>query len=138
MRQPFETPLRRIPTPKGDVLHAMKMDDPGFVGFGEAYFTHIECGETKGWKRHSAMTLNLVCPSGTVRVVVFDGTEVVLDSLISPDAEHTYKRITIPPGYWVAFSGIAPGHSLVLNLASLKHAPEEAETVALATYPWPS
>ena len=32
------TPLDRIPLKGGDVLHAMKCTDPGFVDFGEAYY----------------------------------------------------------------------------------------------------
>lgn len=32
------TPLKQIAHPKGDVFHAMKCVDPGFEGFGEAYF----------------------------------------------------------------------------------------------------
>lgn len=32
------TPLKQIYNPRGDVWHAMKCSDPGFDGFGEAYF----------------------------------------------------------------------------------------------------
>ena len=35
-------PLRQISVPNGDLWHALKATDDGFVGFGEAYFTQIE------------------------------------------------------------------------------------------------
>ena len=63
------TPLKRIPTDGGDVMHALKFSDNGFKGFGEVYFSWIEQGIIKAWKRHQRMTLNLVVPLGEVRFV---------------------------------------------------------------------
>ena len=59
-------PLKHIVVPKGDIYHALKSTDEGYVGFGEAYFSQIEHGAAKGWKRHNRMTLNLVVPVGAV------------------------------------------------------------------------
>ena len=39
------TPLKRIFTPKGDVLHALKSSDSDFCGFGEAYFSERVLGK---------------------------------------------------------------------------------------------
>ena len=44
------TPLEQIPLKGGDVLHAMKRTDPGFVDFGEAYFSLIDIDAVKAWK----------------------------------------------------------------------------------------
>ena len=41
------TPLRRIETTGGDVLHAMKHSDEGSAGFGEAYFSWVSGGAVK-------------------------------------------------------------------------------------------
>jgi len=60
------TPLSIIDTVGGDVLHAMKCTDNGYNGFGEAYFSIINKGMTKGWKRHREMVLNLVVAVGEV------------------------------------------------------------------------
>ena len=43
------TPLKQIYHPKGNVFHGMKKSDPGFSGFGEAYFSTINFGDTKIW-----------------------------------------------------------------------------------------
>ena len=54
------TPLKVINVLEGDVLHGMKCSDTGYSGFGEAYFSTIEPGMVKAWKRHHKMTLNLI------------------------------------------------------------------------------
>ena len=63
------TPLMRIETPGGDVMHAMKESDAGYVGFGEAYFSWVSGGVIKAWKRHTKTTMNVVVPVGKVRFV---------------------------------------------------------------------
>ena len=44
------TPLKRIPTVGGDVMHGLKKSDNGFNGFGEVYFSWVEQGAIKAWK----------------------------------------------------------------------------------------
>jgi len=63
------SPLSRINTEGGDVLHGMKWIDAGYAGFGEAYFSWVVKGAVKAWKRHTRMTMNLVVPVGSVRFV---------------------------------------------------------------------
>ena len=41
------TPLRRIFSIGGDVLHALKSTEVSFKGFGEAYFSWVEPGAIK-------------------------------------------------------------------------------------------
>lgn len=125
------TQLKQIYHPKGDVFHAMKCFDPGFYGFGEVYFSSIASGMTKAWKRHSLMTLNLVCIVGKIHFVLYDDRKGSLSNgeffevTLSPDSPDTYRRLTIPPGVWMAFTGIAPGKSVLLNVANIPHSPEE-------------
>lgn len=132
------TKLRRIATPKGAVLHCLKATDAGFAGFGEAYFSLVLPRETKGWKKHNRMTLNLAVPSGAVRFVVRDGKsphEVVTDTVLSPEGDETYQRLTVPPGFWVAFRGVGTGESIVINIASIPHDPQEADVLDLSAFP---
>lgn len=133
------TPLRRIRTPGGDVLHALKDVDPGFAGFGEAYFTTIEAGAVKGWKRHRRMVMNLVVPSGAVRFVIHDQDVVDEEDAfqtidLSPDGPDSYARLSVQPGLWMAFAGLGSGLNLVLNLASIRHDPEEADNQPLDAF----
>lgn len=127
------TPQRIIPTPGGDVLHAMKQGEPGAKPVGEAYFSTVEHRAVKAWKRHRLMTLNLVVPVGEIRFVIFDDRP---DSPTKGNFEEialsprSYARLTVPPGVWMGFQGIGMGKSILLNLADMVHDPGEVDRVA--------
>lgn len=119
------TPLRQIPTAGGDVWHGMKALDPGYAGFGEAYFSWVADGAIKAWKRHTRMTMNLVVPIGTVRFAFSDdGVQV---ARVEEIGAVRYARLTVPPGLWFGFQGLHAPASMVLNLASIMHDPAEVE-----------
>ena len=130
------TPLSIIDTKGGDVLHAMKISDHGYSGFGEAYFSTIEPDAIKGWKRHKQMVLNLVVPVGTVRFILFDDRDnqdnVNQFQEVTLSIEDGYSRLTIPPMIWVGFQGLGLQKSLVLNIANIEHSPEEVERKEIA------
>ena len=118
------TALSRIVVTGGDVMHAMKAGDPGYNGFGEAYFSWVEYGAVKAWKQHLRMTLNLVVPFGEIRFVFFTPIPERSFRCEIIGASH-YVRITVPPGIWFGFQGLAKPNSLLLNLADTPHDPAE-------------
>ena len=126
--------LKIIETNGGDVLHAMKNEDLGYSGYGEAYFSTIEPGVIKGWKRHKKMFLNLIVPSGAIRFVVYDDRSdsitngKFMDLVLS---RQKYKRLTVPPMVWMAFQGSGNNQSMLLNIASIPHDPNEADQKSL-------
>ena len=120
----FVTSLKRIAVSGGDVLHAMKKSDSGYMGFGEAYLSLVEFGAVKAWKRHLQMTLNLIVPVGRVRFVFVDSTGSVKEVIAGEDH---YVRLTVPPGIWFGFQGISEGAAVLLNIANIEHSPEEIE-----------
>ena len=131
------TQLRRIPTLGGDVRHALKMSDESYVGFGEAYFSTVERGAVKGWRRHNQMTLNLIVPCGEVRFLAHDewlGRSAAFH--LSPDRAEAYGRLTVAPGVWLAFGGLGEDLNLVLNVADLEHRPDEQDTRPLEAMTW--
>ena len=137
----FLTPLKVIEVQGGNVLHALKDDDVGYSGFGEAYFSSIESGAVKAWKRHHRMTLNLVVPIGSIRFVIYDPrvdsksygkfSEVVL-------SKKNYCRLTVPPLLWMGFQGVDLNESVLLNIANIVHSPDEADRKELSEikYNW--
>lgn len=142
LAMPVLTPLARIPTPKGDVLHALKAGETSFAGFGEAYFSTVNPGAIKGWKRHARMTLNLVVPVGRIAFVIHDdrpGSPVQGQFQRIEIGEHNYQRLTVPPGVWMAFQGLGQELNLLLNVASIPHDPNEADSIPLEQlgYDWP-
>lgn len=123
------TSERVIKHAKGDILHGMKVGDTGFAGFGEAYFSSIERGEIKGWKKHSIMTLNLLVPLGEIEFVIHDGKEFFCTKL----SRANHQRLTVKPNLWLAFKGLSSANML-LNLASHCHEPAESENVCLEAF----
>ena len=118
------TPLRRIPTIGGDVMHALKDSDDGFNGFGEVYFSWVEQGAIKAWKYHQHMTLNLVVPLGEISFV-FHRKDQENCFRTENIGEEKYVRLTVPPGIWFGFQGRGSGQSLLMNLADMAHDPDE-------------
>jgi dTDP-4-dehydrorhamnose 3,5-epimerase len=129
------TPLRVIAHPKGDIRHALKASEASFQGFGEAYFTTILPGQTKGWKKHRRMHMNLMVVQGKVAFHVHDDRSGVTETFVLSTDAGSYGRLHVPPGLWMAFGGRSNAPSLVLNLASIEHDPDEAVNVELETYP---
>ena len=129
------TPLKQIRISKGSVLHAMKKSDIGFDGFGEAYFSTVNKNDIKGWKKHTEMTLNLVVPVGKMEFVIYnDKNHNFFNVTISQD---NYQRLTISPGFWLAFRGLDE-KNILLNIASIEHDPSESESIDLdkIIYDW--
>jgi dTDP-4-dehydrorhamnose 3,5-epimerase len=127
------TLLGRVAAPGGNVLHALRIGDLGWKGFGEAYFSSIEPRQVKAWKLHRRMTMNLVVPVGMVRFVFhlpnlgFRTEEI--------GADH-YARLTVPPGIWFGFQCRSSVCALVLNIADLPHDSKEVDRLALNHFPY--
>ena len=128
------TPLNIIKNSKGDILQGMKRSDPGFINFGEAYFSSIEYGQTKGWNQHTSLTMNLIVPYGEVAFIIFDNrtnsktNNSFFKTIISPKS---YNRLTVPPNLWVAFHGVGKKNNIILNIASAEHDFQEMEKLEL-------
>lgn len=125
LRDIIVSPLPRIPTRGGDVMHAVKVSDAGFTGFGEAYFSWIEMGAIKAWKRHSIMAMNLVVPVGRVRFVFC--LEGGMTFRVEDIGNERFVRLSVPPGIWFGFKGLAEPQSLILNISNILHDPKEVQ-----------
>jgi dTDP-4-dehydrorhamnose 3,5-epimerase len=121
------TPLKRIPTIGGDVLKILTKEDCNFKGFGEAYFSMVLKGAIKAWKCHREMTLNLVVPVGQVRFVFYEVFEGEKNFRIEELGNDRYALLTVPPGIWFGFQGIADETSLLLNISNIVHDPKESD-----------
>ena len=127
------TPLKRISTEGGDVMHALKKSEKGFNGFGEVYFSWAEQGSIKAWKCHQLMTLNLVVPFGEVGFV-FHLEKQKDDFRVEIIGAERYVRLTVPPGIWFGFKGMAYGRSLLMNVADLEHNPDEVLRTSISEF----
>jgi len=133
------TNLDVINTPGGNVMHAMKETGTGYAGFGEAYFSQVDKGIIKAWKRHKNMTLNLVVPVGEIKFVLFDDRDVsntrFQEIIIS---RKNYCRLTVPPMVWMGFQGLSNDGSMLLNIANIEHDPGEVDRLEIdkMNYNW--
>ena len=133
------TKLDIIDIPGGSVMHAMKVSSAGYTGFGEAYFSQVDQGAIKAWKRHKKMTLNLAVPVGEIRFVLFDDREVsntqFQEIIIS---KGNYCRLTVPPMVWMGFQGLSESGSMLLNIADIEHDPDEVDRKEMSeiNYNW--
>ncbi|MDR3043748.1 MAG: dTDP-4-dehydrorhamnose 3,5-epimerase family protein [Desulfovibrio sp.] len=123
--------LRVIPTEGGPVLHMLRPDSPMFTSFGELYFSEVEPGAVKAWKRHTRQTQHFAVPVGRMKVVIHDSrpgsptfgvTEEFL--LGRPD---DYRLLRIPPLVWYGFTAVGDTPALICNCADIPHDPTESE-----------
>src|SRR5437879_2159562 len=116
----------------------LRADAAHFIGFGEIYFSSINGGMVKGWRRHRRMTLNLAVPVGRVRLVLYDDREgsasygLINEATLGHDS---YKLVVVPPGIWCAFQGLDSTSSVIANCASIPHEPNEADNRPLSDPP---
>ena len=123
-------PLKKIPDPRGLVMHMLRRDDSHFLGFGEVYFSVVYPGKIKGWHLHTLMTLNYALVVGRIRLVLYDDrpespTRAQLQELTL--GEENYSLIQIPPFIWNAFQGLAECPSIVANCSTHPHDPTEIQ-----------
>lgn len=130
----YITPLKVIGDERGEVRHGLRASEDSFRGFGETYFSVVNRGVVKGWKKHLRMHSNLIVAAGSIRFVCCDDREgsptrgVVEEYCLS---RSVYGRLTIPPGIWMAFQGTSEGTNLLVNIASVEHDPNEVMNLRL-------
>lgn len=123
--------LAEIDTPGGPVLHMLRADSPEFFSFGEVYFSVVEPGAVKAWKRHSRQTQHFAVPSGLMEIVVYDPRKgspsygLVESFLLGRPGR--YSLLRIPPGLWYGFACRSMQSALLANCADVPYDPEESE-----------
>ena len=129
------TPLKKIESNRGSVLHCLKHTDQNFSKFGEAYFSFINYRSIKAWKMHKKMKLNITVPQGLIKFVFFDGENKFREEFLGINR---YFRLTIPPLVWFGFCGLAKPNSILLNIADIIHDKDEIELKEISdiNYDW--
>lgn len=122
--------LKQIPDERGKVMHMLRDDSEGFVGFGEIYFSCVYPEAIKGWHIHKKMTLNYAVPQGAIKFVLYDDRSEsptkgeVQEIFLGLD---NYCLVTVPPMIWTGFKGIGTATAIVANCASIAHDPDEID-----------
>lgn len=120
--------LHKIEDSRGKVMHMIRRDSPVFTAFGEVYFSVVNSGVVKAWRKHLKMTQHFAVPVGKIKLVIFDGREG------SPSkgkiwemeiGEENYCLVKIPPMLWYGFKGMSDIPALIANCSDMPHDPGE-------------
>jgi dTDP-4-dehydrorhamnose 3,5-epimerase len=122
--------LKQIKDERGKVMHMIRSDSELFKGFGEVYFSVVNPGVVKAWKRHREMTQHFAVPVGAIRLVMFDDrdgspTNGQVDAL--EIGEENYCLVRIPPGVWYGFKGTSKAPAMIANCTDIPHDPKETD-----------
>ncbi len=124
-------PLKHIIDDRGAVLHMLRCDSAYFKQFGEVYFSIVNPGNVKAWKRHPRMAQNITIPKGKIKFVLYDDrdksiTKGHLETIVIgyPDR---YYLLCIPPMIWYGFQSVFETESIIVNCTTIPHDPNEVE-----------
>ncbi len=120
--------LKQISDERGKVLHMMRNDSKYFEKFGEIYFSLVNPGVVKAWKKHKVMTQHFAVPIGEIEIVLFDDrnnskTKGEIQKIKA--GESNYCLVRIPPMVWYGFKGISKVPALIANCTDIPHDPAE-------------
>ena len=128
-------PLKVFGDKRGKVMHMVRQDSGFFEQFGEVYFSMVNAGVVKGWKKHLKMTQHIAVPSGKIKLVLYDDregspTKGRIQEIES--GEDNYRLVKIPPEIWYAFGAEGNEPALIANCTDIAHDPEEVERTDLS------
>lgn len=124
-------PLKQIKDDRGMVMHMLRSDSELFEKFGEVYFSVTNPGVIKGWKKHYEAVQLFTVPVGKMKVVIFDNRDNSPSNGQIQEVElgiEDYKLLKIPSGVWYGFKAISREPSMICNMTTLAHDPEESTT----------
>ncbi len=111
--------LKPIVDERGFLMETLRMDDPLFKGFGQAYVTAVNDGVVKAWHYHDDQIDNFICLVGHIKLVLYDCREEspthgqINEFFIG---ERNPLLVQIPTKVLHGFKGLTAPHALVLNL----------------------
>ena len=123
-------PLDTFADERGAVLHMLRADAPHFQAFGEIYFSLVNPGAVKAWRRHRSAVMNLAVPVGEAVIAIYDERSdspargVAMDIVTG---QSNYCLITIPAGVWSGFAATSESPAIIANCSTLPHDPSEVE-----------
>ena len=122
--------LKQIVDKRGKVMHMLRCDSPLFEKFGEIYFSVVNPGVVKAWKRHKKMTQNFAVPIGMIKLVIYDNRDGTISyerTEVLEIGEDNYCLVKIPPLVWYGFQCISFTQALIANCSDIPHDPDEVE-----------
>ena len=139
----YLAPRRVIPSGQGEVRHVLKNTDPEFsldaLPFGEAYISILFPDLRKDWKLHTGSVSRLAVLVGTIEFVMHDMREA------SPTfgqfqrvtvGDQQYGLLVIPAGVAATWRNVSEGNTMILNIATMPHDPNESKIIPFEEIPF--
>ena len=125
----------------GNVFHGYLKNNPDKIDIHEVYFSTIRENQIRGWKMHKKMTLNIIVPVGEIKFVLFkDAKEFSVETDFEEFflSRSNYKRLTVPPNFWMGFQCKSEEDAMLLNIADIEHDPTEVKNMEIneIDYDW--
>lgn len=114
-------PLGWIPDGRGRLMEILRVDDPLFEKFGQAYVTTTYPGVVKAWHFHKLQDDYFTCLSGMIKLVIFDQREdsptfcKVNEFFIG---DYNQQLVVVPKHCYHGWKCISEREALVLNLVT--------------------
>ena len=127
--------LKKFADQRGTVMHMLRSDAPFFEQFGEVYFSTVNPGVIKGWKKHLRMTQHFAVPVGNVRVVIYDDRPDSSTTGLTQEFEigtRRYCLLRIPPLVWYSLGNVGGESAMLANCTDIPHDPEEVRVTDLS------
>ena len=127
-------PLAIFPNEKGNVMHMLRCHSALFKQFGEVYFSYVNPGHVKGWKKHLKQTQHFAVPLGNIHLILYDDRK---DSSTHGEIQEidfgiqNYCLVKLPPQVWYAFKTNDDEKAMVVNCTDIPHDPHESISLDL-------
>lgn len=123
------SPLKVFADNRGKVMKMIDVKAPLFEKFGEIYFSFVNPGVIKGWKKHLRAVQLFAVPIGAIKFVVYDDRpdSPTLGRIEEVEiGESDYRLIKMPPGVWYSWQAAGSFPAMIASLTSEPHEPAEA------------
>jgi dTDP-4-dehydrorhamnose 3,5-epimerase len=127
-------PLKVITDERGKIMKMADSNSALFEKFGEIYFSFINPGIIKGWKKHQAAIQLFSVPIGTIKFVIYDDrpdspTKNELQEIEC--GEDNYQLIKMPANVWYSWKTTSTFPAMIASLTSEPHNPTEATSAEI-------
>jgi dTDP-4-dehydrorhamnose 3,5-epimerase len=124
--QPIEgikiMPLKQIVDERGMVMHMLCAPSFDFSKLGEVYFSVVNPGFVKGWKKHKLMHQNYAVCSGEIKLVIYDDrdhspTKGNIQEIVT--GRDRFALIHLPPLVWYSHIGLSSEAAVITNCTTM-------------------
>ncbi len=130
------TPLTQIQDDRGRVMHMLRSPSFDFAKLGEVYFSVVNPGFVKGWKKHKLMHQNYAVCTGQIKLVIYDDrvsspTHGEIQEIVT--GRDQFALIHLPPLVWYSHIGLSEEPAVIANCTTMPNMDGEVVRLPVET-----